>query len=188
MAHKDKYCSFDELRKYEDSEDYGTVVSERDSDVLILTPHGGKIEPRTSEIAQRIAGEDYSLYLFEGRKNHCNYATLHITSSRFDEPKCLRIVASAEVVVAIHGCRGAHKAVYLGGLDEALRDQLTDALRDEGYEAQAQGHQYPGKHPRNICNLGNREAGVQIEITWQLRRELDIEAFAAVIREVLGTR
>ncbi|WP_261338761.1 poly-gamma-glutamate hydrolase family protein [Rhizobium leguminosarum] len=34
--------------------------------VAIVAPHRGHIEPHTSEIAAAIAGEDFSLYLFEG--------------------------------------------------------------------------------------------------------------------------
>jgi phage replication-related protein YjqB (UPF0714/DUF867 family) len=53
--------------------------------VAVIAPHGGGIEPGTSELATAIAGDDFSLYLFEGLKSAGN-GELHITSTNFDEP------------------------------------------------------------------------------------------------------
>jgi phage replication-related protein YjqB (UPF0714/DUF867 family) len=55
--------------------------------VAIIAPHGGKIEPGTSEIAAAIAGDDYSLYRFQGLRDRPR-EELHITSAKFDEPTC----------------------------------------------------------------------------------------------------
>jgi phage replication-related protein YjqB (UPF0714/DUF867 family) len=67
-----------------------------------VAPHGGGIEPGTSELADAIAGSDLSFYTFEGLKSSGN-TDLHITSTRFDEPMCLTLLASSSVVVTLHG-------------------------------------------------------------------------------------
>jgi phage replication-related protein YjqB (UPF0714/DUF867 family) len=55
--------------------DYRIVVERRsDSSVAVVAPHGGSIERGTYEIARAIAGNDFSLYPFEGTKASGNYA------------------------------------------------------------------------------------------------------------------
>jgi len=82
--HIDHYHSYSELAEHEvEGTDFTITVFRRPfSAVAVIAPHGGKIEPRTSEIARAIAGEDFNLYLFEGIKKRGNYAALHITSRR----------------------------------------------------------------------------------------------------------
>ena len=83
---KDRYSSFVELQDHETlDEDYTLSFRDAGSRVTIIAPHGGKIEPRTSDLVRRIAGEDYNFYCFEGIKEKDN-ACLHITSHRFDKP------------------------------------------------------------------------------------------------------
>lgn len=186
MAHKDKYSCFDELRKHEAVGAFGIVTEARDSDILILGPHGGEIEPRSSEVAREIAGQDLCLYLFEGRRKHCNYDTLHMISTRFDEPRCLQMLERARVVLAVHGCAGAQRQVtYLGGRNRGQRDQVAAALTAAGYDVETEGHAFPGTAPRNICNLGRGDGGVQLELSKALRDALDIPAFAAVVRSAI---
>jgi phage replication-related protein YjqB (UPF0714/DUF867 family) len=74
--------------------------------VLTIAPHGGRIEPGTSEIAALIAGESYNLHRFEGRKPPGQNAVLHITSHHFDEPRALNLARKCRIVLGIHGCRG----------------------------------------------------------------------------------
>ncbi|MEW4468965.1 poly-gamma-glutamate hydrolase family protein [Parasphingorhabdus sp. JC815] len=50
--------------------------------------HGGWIEPGTSEIAESIAGTEYSFYDFEALR-HGAHEDYHRTSHKFDEPKAL---------------------------------------------------------------------------------------------------
>jgi phage replication-related protein YjqB (UPF0714/DUF867 family) len=61
-----------------------------------VAPHGGRIEDGTLEIARAIAGRDHHLYLLEGRRTSHNYHTLHLTSHRFDKPRCLDLLSQAE--------------------------------------------------------------------------------------------
>lgn len=58
----DKYGSFAELEKNELPTAYRVVRIDRDSPVVVAAPHGGKIEPGTSDLARQIADDDLSLY------------------------------------------------------------------------------------------------------------------------------
>jgi phage replication-related protein YjqB (UPF0714/DUF867 family) len=166
--------------------DYEICSFERPgSTVAVLAPHGGAIEDGTSEIARAIAGEDFNLYLLEGRRPELNYRTLHLTSHRFDEPECLRLLTRCPHVVAVHGCEGVDQVVLLGGLDTLLRDLLADALRVAGIVAATDGHRFPATHPDNICNRGVAGRGVQIEVPHALRRSTAASRLACVVREAL---
>jgi phage replication-related protein YjqB (UPF0714/DUF867 family) len=155
------------------------------SAVGVLAPHGGAIEDGTSEIARAIAGDDFNLYLLEGRRLALNYRTLHLTSHRFDEPQCLRLLSRCAHVVAVHGCESVEAVVLLGGLDTSLRDVLADELRGAGIAAETSGHRFPATHPDNICNRGAAARGVQIEVPHELRRSAAATRIALVVRQTL---
>ena len=164
-----KYATFAELAAQETAADYRVRWLDRPaSKVIIIAPHGGLIEVGTSEIAEQIAGDDHSLFCFEGLKPARNNRELHITSHRFDHPQCLLMAARHDVVVSVHGCRGDAQ-IFVGGLDLGLSGRLTRALAAVGYDVRADGHRYPGRHPHNICNRGVRGMGAQLEITYDLR-------------------
>jgi phage replication-related protein YjqB (UPF0714/DUF867 family) len=166
---RDKYLNFNMLRRLERNDDFRIDCHIRPSTVAIIAPHGGKIEPGTSTIAAAIAGDDYSLYRFEGTKPRDN-CDLHITSTNFDEPQCLTLLSGCDYVVAIHGCRGEEQVVYMGGLDLTLREAIQNGLDEIGVLTGI--HDDPdlrGIHPKNICNKGRRRQGVQLEISYGLR-------------------
>lgn len=82
----DNYGNFDELRRGEwNGINFRVSLTKRNSSVAIIAPHGGWIEPGTSEIGAAVAGDDCNLYCFEGLRNR-PHGDLHITSHRFDEP------------------------------------------------------------------------------------------------------
>jgi phage replication-related protein YjqB (UPF0714/DUF867 family) len=92
----DRYRNFaDLIEKEVPDRDFRVRVRPSKSDTVIIAPHGGGIEPGTSEIAEAIAATDYSFYAFERRKHHGN-GSLHITSSHFDEPQCIALVSNAK--------------------------------------------------------------------------------------------
>jgi len=161
------------------------VVPRSHSSVAILAPHGGDIEAGTSEIARAIAGEELNLYLFEGIRRSGNYAELHLTSHRFDEPRCLALLSSCDHVVAIHGCRGDERQALLGGLDEKLKGLIAVAIGGVGIDARLMGHPFPAVDPKNICNRGRQGAGVQIELTSALRLPELEKTMVDAIRSVL---
>lgn len=166
--------------------DFTVSVQRRpESPVAILAPHGGGIEAGTSEVARAVAGSEFNLYLFEGIRKSGNYAALHLTSHRFDEPRCLTLLSACDHVVSIHGCRGDTPRVLLGGLDAELKERLCTSITAAGIEARLDGHRFHAVHPRNICNRGRRGAGVQLELTSALRLVESNPAFVEALRSVL---
>jgi phage replication-related protein YjqB (UPF0714/DUF867 family) len=181
----DKYGSYAELASSEaHGTDYRVVAVERPSPVLIVAPHGGTIEAGTSELAASVAGEEHSLFTFDGLKPWGRNRELHITSHCFDHPECLALVGRSCVTLAIHGCRGDSQ-IFVGGLDAELAGLLTRKLSEAGFPATADGHKYRGHHPLNVCNRGRRRRGAQLELTFDLRQAAVRETMAAAIRSAL---
>ena len=171
MAH-DTYSCFAELDNHEErNKDYKISAIEIGSSITIIAPHGGKIEPGTSDIVRRIASQRFNYYCFEGIKKE-NNRRLHITSHNFDEPMAVRMVSKSLVVVAIHACTGHQRFVYLGGLDKMLKVAIADELGSRGIIV-SNGHgKFKGINPNNICNRGANKKGVQLEISRGLRDDL----------------
>lgn len=172
-------ASFTELTQhYKQNADYRVRTRiAAGSGIAVIAPHAGEIENMTSEITDFICQESFSYYLFEGilPPPYSSYQCLHLTSTRFDDPMCLELIARHSKVVSIHGCKGGAPEVLLGGLDYALKEALADGLRDAGVPVRTEGHAFPGEHPRNICNRGASGKGVQLEFSDGLRnRETDL--------------
>ena len=69
----DKYPNFAALEQHERSGiDYCIVIRREEPAFAIVAPHGGGIEPGTSEIADAIACQRWSFYNFEGLKRSGN--------------------------------------------------------------------------------------------------------------------
>jgi phage replication-related protein YjqB (UPF0714/DUF867 family) len=183
----DRYRSYSELAKHEvEGIDFAITVFWRSfSAVAVIAPHGGKIESHTSEIARAIAGKDFNLYLFEGIKKRGNYTALHITSRRFDEPSCLELLSTCPFVIAIHGCVGHDDRVFLGGLDNTLKDKVAIELLQAGVNVQNDGHHFQATDPGNICNRGQANKGVQLELTGALRKNSNWQRVAEAVRAAL---
>ena len=65
----DKYLDFKTLAVNETlNRDYQILLQDLGSDITIVAPHGGLIEPGTSLITKLIAGDTYNYYCFEGIK------------------------------------------------------------------------------------------------------------------------
>ena len=162
------YDSFQSLAKFErKGVDYRIRIKRGPSNALIMAPHGGNIEPGTTEVAEAVSGDIHSFYSFEGIKPDRN-RELHIPSSRFDEPLALEMSRAVNTTMTIHGCRGREAAVYVGGLDGPLIKEIKKELQNSGF-AVGTNTRLPGCDPRNICNRNKRGKGVQLEITRGLR-------------------
>ncbi len=162
----DKYQNFEELLSQES--EYRIEVVDQASDVTIIAPHGGRIEPRTAEIAALIAGARYNLFCFHGLKQDDNY-DLHITSHRFDHPHALEMVSKARYVIAVHGCTVTEPIAYLGGLDTDLIEQIGTELTTLHIENKRDSKRFSGTHHHNICNRGIFKRGVQLELSRGIR-------------------
>lgn len=174
----DRYNTFNDLAANALLDiDYRVRVVDRGSMVVILAPHGGWIEPKTSEIAEAIAGTDLSFYAFEALKNGA-HGDFHITSHRFDEPEAVDLVGRSRTAVAIHGRRSeGSNAVWLGGRATLLRNAVGASLRDAGFDAEP-NERLPGLDRANICNRTRSGKGVQLELPPSLRSLLATETEA----------
>jgi phage replication-related protein YjqB (UPF0714/DUF867 family) len=197
----DTYSGFDELKQHEEEgRDFDIKLRNVGSSIVIVAPHGGGIEPGTSEIADAIAGAEFSFYAFEGRKT--NSRILHITSTRFDEPKCLTLIREARTVITVHGRDAPGKVVLLGGRDLALGTRVEGELKKAGFTTTKNDEPaFQGLSSQNICNLGKSGAGVQLELSLHLRRAMfkslsregrkqsgdALHAFRQAIRNALGS-
>jgi phage replication-related protein YjqB (UPF0714/DUF867 family) len=165
-----RYGSFAELSVVErEGYSYGVRVRNRGTQWVVIAPHGGGIEPGTTEIATAIAGRLYSLYTFDGIRPSGN-DVLHITSTLFDEPRCLNLVHASAKVLAIHGCNDPGQVVHIGGLDFDLGGKITTSLQNAGFHAISATARFSATQPDNICNRGLSGRGVQLEISDGLRR------------------
>jgi phage replication-related protein YjqB (UPF0714/DUF867 family) len=185
------YKSFQELADCEvEGKDYQISFRLRDERVLVMAPHGGKIEPTTSVIAEAIAGENYSLYCFEGLKADGN-SVLHIESHLFDEPRALQAVKKADIVITVHGqLNHKEEFVMVGGLNVDLRSGIRRQLEASGFRTRPPTERLQGIDPENICNRGRLKGGVQLEISRKVRDSLRSDAnrlqlFADAVRKVI---
>jgi phage replication-related protein YjqB (UPF0714/DUF867 family) len=155
----DKYTNIEDLTSNEPAESFVIAYKSHRSSFLIFSPHAGGIEQGTSEICLQIAGNTFSYYLFAGHGNNCK--RLHITSTHFDEPVLLRLVAEHQYALSIHGMtnkmnRRAGADIYLGGLNQALIGITTKILRDNHFaitnNLENPESKLSGKDPGNITN------------------------------------
>ena len=170
-AATDRYPDFRSLAAGErEGHDYRIRIVQRPrSSVAVIAPHGGSIERRTSAIATAIAGSDFNLYLFEGLDEAGSFDVLHITSHRFDEPRCLVLIGECRSVIAVHGFSGDEDQLFIGGRDRKLVAALAAGLSDLRLDVFSNTHPFPGTHPLNICNRGARGCGVQLELSDSIR-------------------
>ncbi len=178
----DTYPNFAALEQHERSGiDYGVFVRRAEPAFAIVAPHGGGIEPGTSEIADAIAFQRWSFYAFEGLKRAGN-RVLHITSTCFDEPMCLVLLSDTSRVVTIHGEESDDdgEGVFVGGRDLELGTSIGALLKAQGFDVRT--HPDPnlqGLDPKNICNRGTAGKGVQLELSHSVRETL----FESLTRE-----
>ncbi|MEM9217887.1 MAG: poly-gamma-glutamate hydrolase family protein [Cyanobacteria bacterium P01_F01_bin.150] len=180
--------------------DYTITASQRydKADVIVLSIHGGKIEPHTSQISQALATlYQWNRYDFAGHgtrqclRGNSNFDILHITSSRFDEPDGIALVKAHPKAVSIHGygsrrryrrgtiCVGGKNTNQISAFIEFLetqRDGFTayqlrpiDATQAEaGDLCSGLG----GTSARNIVNKTKTKKGLQLELGQQMRQDL----------------
>ena len=185
------YSSFNELSKREiEGRDYQIIIVTRPGNILVMAPHGGKIEPGTSELAEAIASPDFSLYSFEGLKPKGN-SLLHIGSHLFNEPRAIKATKNADIVITIHG-HSDNKSSFImtGGLNSQLCNHIKKILCGLGYLFRTSSKGLGAKDPNNICNRGRQRCGVKLEISKKLRDALRnnkeyLNVFAAAIRRAI---
>ncbi len=141
------------------------------SKVKIFAPHGGCIEPCTEPVVLALSMDLYDCYVFSGRRSSGCFATLHVTSTRYDEPQCLALAEEAELALAVHGCEGREELVYVGGGNADLAAKFLARLVAEGFPAQLAPADMAGGDPRNFVNRA-RQNGIQLELSAGFRKSL----------------
>src|SRR3974377_1280427 len=164
MDRFEHYADLD--KQFTEGVHFSRIAADRGGPILILAPHGGGIERGTSELARSIAGEDLSLYLFEGlMPTAVQSQELHITSTNFDEPRCLTLIGKFEKALAIHGSSGKEPMIYVGGKDDDLKHALIAELSARGHPVRPGPGRLAGIFPTNICNRTRSGKGVQLELS-----------------------
>ena len=185
------YSSFQELKAREvEGRDFRVRTRLRDGSVLVMAPHGGRIEPGTTEIAEAIAGGDYSFYSFEGVKAEGNHG-FHIESHLYDEPRALQAVIRPTLVLTVHGqIDQKDEFVMVGGLHIQFCSEVKGQLEASGFQIRPPIQGLSGTDPINICNRGASRCGVQLEISRKVRDSLRtdpvrLQAFANAVRRAI---
>ncbi|MBR3120314.1 poly-gamma-glutamate hydrolase family protein [Oceanobacillus profundus] len=165
------YDSYEDLKEHEVlNEDYEINYKQRGSDITVIAIHGGGIEPGTSEVAKGLANQmNISYYLFAGIKS-TNNEILHLTSKRFDEPTGRRMVQNSVSALSIHGYQGEEPIIYLGGRNEEYKELVRDYLQNRGFQVEDAPDHISGMSEENIVNDNQLRAGVQLELTAELRK------------------
>ena len=166
----DTYSDFRELEANEaEGLDWQREYLSRGSRILVMAPHGGWIEPFTSELASAVAGTEFSFYTFQGIKSRGS-DNLHLTRHRFDEPVALKAAGESQAILAVHGEKSRGRAfTMVGGRWTVLRGSLAETLGKAGFLVEEPRPGLKGENPLNICNRGRSGAGGQLEISEGLR-------------------
>jgi phage replication-related protein YjqB (UPF0714/DUF867 family) len=186
--------SVDYARRYRRHERFDDTPARTDDvpNTTILAPHGGGIEPGTSELCLAVAGYDpanplqttppggvvYDYWMFEGLRQSGN-ADLHVTSTGCDDALAVSLCAGALNALALHGFHPkppdfseGDQIVLVGGGNTKLADILLQGFHDAHFDARDAGPhgELNGNDP---CNIVNRTllgmGGAQLELSTPLR-------------------
>src|SRR5262249_20061245 len=135
----------DYARRYRRHERFDDTLARTDDvpKTAILAPHGGGIEPGTSELCLAVAGYHpaalpqipaagvtYDYWMFEGMRERGN-AALHVTAAGCDDGVAVSLCAGSLNALALHGFRPGppdmsedDQVVLVGGGNTTLRGYL----------------------------------------------------------------
>jgi len=186
----DIYKSFSELQQGEqEGIDYTVDCKKGIYPVTIVAPHGGLIEPGTSNIAWGIVDGVFNGYRFNGNTPRGEQWRLHVKATNFDDERMLELIDASDFCLAVHGWVENSNAVYVGGRNEEIRHRMLIRLQQQGYDARdAIGSRYDirGISPKNFIN---RVEGLQLELckglSQKLQDENELEKFSGIVRRVL---
>ena len=157
--------------------------------VLVMAPHGGRIEPGTSEIADMIAGSSFWFYAFEGIMENENFLKLHVPSTCFNEEFWCRIAKQVDYTVSVHGLSEQEAVVVVGGKDVEGATLLESMLRSKGFKIlEKRRNDIKGSHPKNVVNRNRSGMGIQLELGRKLRFASNGRMFAQIVANFLYDR
>jgi phage replication-related protein YjqB (UPF0714/DUF867 family) len=179
MAEPGSYSEI--LEKYLPGRDFRVEFGDNNIDrCLLVAPHGGGIEPGTSEILKAVAElGGWAWYEFAGFLRQGNKDALHIKSTYFDEPTFLSLLPRTPFITSFHGADEAGSAVvYVGGAwkrgREAMITSINGSSKKHGIHAtdaveHAAASTFRGIDKSNITNRGKLGEGVQLEFSREAR-------------------
>ena len=182
----------DYARRYRRHERFDDTLARTDDvpKTTILAPHGGGIEPGTSELCLAVAGYHpanlpqfpsagvtYDYWMLEGLRAGGN-AELHVTSVGCDDGVAVSLCAGSLNALSLHGFQprppdmsSGDQVVLAGGGNTALRGYLLDGLCGAGFDARDAGQlgELDGSATCNIVNRTLLGMGAQLELSTPLR-------------------
>lgn len=162
----DQYKSMTDLQQHtQEGKDWQINTNDETNNTVVMAPHGGGIEPGSSEIAREIANKSNSGYYSFSGIRPVNNQQLHVTSANYNEPKAEQMVGQSERTVSIHKTARSGRDAYIGGRDQALRNNISQSLTDQGFNIGEATGNIAGQNPNNIVNRNKNGAGVQIEVS-----------------------
>lgn len=162
----DKYKSMTDLQQHTtEGKDWQIHTNDEKNKTVVMAPHGGGIEPGTSEVAREIADKSKSGYYSFSAIRPVNNQQLHVTSANYNEPKAEQMVGQSDRTVSIHKTAREGRDAYIGGRDQALRNSISQSLTKEGFNVGEATGNIAGQNPQNIVNRNRNGAGVQIEVS-----------------------
>ena len=174
------------------------------ANLIAIAPHGGDIEPRTDQQAERVASrlgaELASSWRCKGWNGDGDpFGTWHITSSDICErsfPRLATVISRGfTAAVSFHGFRRSE--ILIGGLapsafKEDIRTAIADATAGSGIPVNVAepGEKSGGAEPRNLVNRITADGanGIQIEQSLEARSDhwrAIADAVAEVYRDIL---
>jgi phage replication-related protein YjqB (UPF0714/DUF867 family) len=166
---------------YESGRDFavGTGNIDNIERCLLVSPHGGSIEPGTTDVMLAVANlGQWAHYNFQGQLPRRNWRELHIPSTHFDEPRLLGLLPQARFVLSFHGeSDDERRTICVGGLYHHGRETFIACLAEDlahlrvtvSDALQMQNEGIAGRSRQNITNRGTLEAGVQLEFSQGVR-------------------
>ena len=182
----------DYARRYRRHERFDDTMGRTDDvpKTTILAPHGGGIEPGTSELCLAVAGYHpaslpqippagvtYDYWMLEGLRAGGN-AELHVTSVGCDDGVAVSLCAGSLNALSLHGFQPRppdmsedDQIVLVGGGNTTLRGYLLEGLLKAGFDARDAGQhgELDGSAKCNIVNRTLLGMGAQLELSTPLR-------------------
>jgi phage replication-related protein YjqB (UPF0714/DUF867 family) len=181
--------------------DYTISVLEQDSDIVVLSFHGGLIEPNSTDLAADLAYTfGWSSYDLSAHgttdclAGRTDFERLHITATHFNDPVAVDLVSRHKKAVSIHGYdnnrSSGRGAICVGGANTAEVQQFIAYMKqreslftlytlqpvdaaagDSTAETDCSG--LTGTASSNIINrAGGGAGGLQLEMTEGLKADL----------------
>jgi phage replication-related protein YjqB (UPF0714/DUF867 family) len=182
----------DYARRYRRHERLDDTLARTDDvpKTTILAPHGGGIEPGTSELCLAVAGYHpanlpqippagvtYDYWMLEGVRDRDN-AELHVRSTGCDDGVAVSLCAGSLNALALHGFQPGppdmsedDQVVLVGGGNAILQGYLLEGLRKAEFDARdaSQHGELDGDATCNIVNHTLLGMGAQLELSTPLR-------------------